>query len=93
VGRSRRAPLKDDRPYPAAAQFGREPHAHRAAADDGDVVTVHPWAGAATPTLISVMDGSSQPGTDIARYPFKDSVYGYPQWPERVDGHRILGTK
>jgi len=42
VRQSRRAPLKDDRPYPAAAQFGREPHAHRAAADDGDIVTVHP---------------------------------------------------
>jgi hypothetical protein len=42
VRRSRRAPLKNDRPYPAAAQFGREPHAHGAAADDGDVVTVHP---------------------------------------------------
>ena len=36
--RALRAPLQDDRPHPAAVQFGRQPHADRAAADDGDVV-------------------------------------------------------
>ncbi len=41
VGRPLRAPFQHDRAHSRAVQFGREPHADRAAADDGHVVVVH----------------------------------------------------
>jgi hypothetical protein len=37
-----RTPFQHDRAHPAAVEFGREPHAHWAAADHGHVVGVHP---------------------------------------------------
>ena len=42
VRRPLRAPFQDDRTHSPAVQFGREPHAHRAAADDDHVIGVHP---------------------------------------------------
>ena len=36
-----RAPFKHDRAHAATVEFGREPHAHRAAADHGHVVGAH----------------------------------------------------
>ena len=41
VRRPLRALFQDDRTHSPAVQFGREPHAYRAAADDGHVAMVH----------------------------------------------------